>query len=177
MFTKTFLKNRKEMSNMKGEKKFRFNGMDIFVVIVLAVVIAAGAYFLFGRDAASVKEESNVNVSFVMELTGKEIGYEDTINVGDIVLVGEKDKMRTTIENVEVIPAKTTGYNILDGKVLRAEVPMLNDIKVTLTAVGVESRDAIKINDIPVRIGQNLAAFGKGWSSTGYVVGLETEAE
>ena len=162
---------------MKGEKKFRFNGMDIFIVIVLAVVIAAGAYFLFGRDASSVKDEQNVNVSFVIELTGKETGYENNIKVGDIVLVGEKDKMRTTIEKVEVLPAKTTGYDIIEGKVLRAEVPLHSDIKVTLTAAGVESKDAIKINDIPVRIGQNLAAFGNGWSSTGYVVGLETKAE
>ncbi len=162
---------------MKGEKKFRFNGMDIFIVVVLAVVIAAGAYFLLGRDASTISENKNVNVSFMLELTGKEAGYENTICVGDVVLVGEKDKMKTTIEKVEVLPAKTTGYNILDGEVLRTEVPMLNDIKVTLTAVGVESNDAIKINDIPVRIGQNLAAFGKGWSSTGYVVGLETKAE
>ncbi len=162
---------------MKGEKKFRFNGMDIFIVIILAVVIAAGAYFLFGRDASSVNVEQNVNVRFAIELTGKEAGYENAICQGDIVLVGEKDKMRTTIEKVEVLPAKTTGYDILDGRVLRAEVPMYNDIKVTLVGTGVENEEAIKINDIPVRIGQNLAAFGKGWSSTGYVVGLETVAE
>ena len=162
---------------MKGEKKIRFNGMDIFIIVVLVVVIAAGAYFLLGRDAAPVSEVKNVNVSFVMEFTGKEAGYEENIVVGDIVLVGEKDKMRTTIEKVEVLPAKTTGYNILDGEVLRAEVPLQNDIKVTLTALGVESNDAIKISDIPVRIGQELAAFGKGWSSKGYVVGVETIAE
>ncbi len=162
---------------MEKNKKVKFNGIDLFIVIVLVVVIAAGAYLLTSGGTSVATEEKNVDVNFVVELAGKDAGYEDAIKVGDIVMVGEKDKMQTIIENIEVIPAKTTGYDILTGRVLRADVPMQNDIRVTLSALGVEDSNSIKINDIAVRTGQNLAMFGKGWSSTGYVIGLETVAE
>lgn len=161
---------------MENKRKVKFNGMDLFIVILAIIVVAAGVYLLSGRNSGAAAPE-NVKVRATVEVTGKNEGYEDAIKVGDVVMIGEKDKLTAVIESVEVSPAKMTGYNILDGKVLRSEIPEQNDIKVTFTATGTESVNSITIDGIALRVGQNTVAFGKGWSSEGYIIGLETEAE
>lgn len=161
---------------MENKRKVKFNGMDLFIIAMAIVIFAAGIYVLKGRSTGGAVAE-NVMVRSTIEITGKNAEYEDAINVGDVAMIGEKDKLTATIESVEVTPAKTTGYDILSGKVLRSTVPGQNDIKVTFVAEGTESGTSITVDGVALRVGQSTVAFGKGWSSEGYIVGLETESK
>ena len=158
-----------------SDKKIKFNGMDLFIVIIVAAVIAAGAYILFGRDGGSVASSQNVTVRTVVELTAMTEDFAQLIKEGDVVLVGEKEKMRTNVEKIEVEPAKTTGYDILTGKVLRSVLPDEYDVRITLVGDGAETESTVEMNGAAIRVGQKEALNSKNWAGYGYVVGLEVE--
>lgn len=157
------------------KKKIKWNGMDCFIVIAALVVILAGVYLLTGRgDTGAMGGSKNVEVTTVVELAGKDMEFADIIAKGDIVAIGEKEKMMTEVESIEVLPAKTTGYDILDGRVLRSEVPGQYDIRVTLVGDGTEKESAIEMNGTAIRVGQNAVLSSKNWAGSGYVIGLDT---
>ncbi len=155
--------------------KVKFNGMDLFIVIVLVAVIAAGGYLLLGRGGGAAASNESVEVTTVVELTAKDKEFSELINEGDIVLIGEKEKMRTSVEKVEAVPARTTGYDIIDGRVLYAEVPDKYDVKITLVGEGTETESAIEMNGAAIRVGQGAALNSKNWAGYGYVIGLDVE--
>lgn len=161
---------------IKVSKKIRFNGMDLFIIIVLVAVIAAGAFILGGREktVTSADGSEGTEIAFAVELTSREKDYTELIKVGDTVLVGEKDKKESVVTDVEVVPAKTTGYDILNGQVLRSELPGEYDVKVYLTGKGNQTDSAIKLGGATeLRVGQGVALSSKKWTGYGYVIGLD----
>ena len=161
---------------IKVSKKIRFNGMDLFIIIVLVAVIAAGAFILGGREktVTSADGSEGTEIAFAVELTSREKDYTELIKVGDTVLVGEKDKKESVVTDVEVVPAKTTGYDILNGQVLRSELPGEYDVRVYLSGKGSESESAIKLGGTTeLRVGQGVALSSKKWTGYGYVIGLD----
>lgn len=161
---------------MENKKKVRFNGMDLFIIIAVILVAAAGIYLMHGRGSGKASaSEKNVNVTYTVELAGKGENLTKLIKEGDPVMVGEKDKANMKVTAVEVSQAKTDGYDIETGRVLRSPIPDEYDIKVTMTAVGTESDAAIKVDGVALRVGQNAVLSSKGWAGSGYAIGLETK--
>ncbi len=160
-----------------SDKKVRFNGMDLFIVIALIVVIAAGAYILFGRGGqAAVSTAKSAEITVTAELTAQSEEFAEFVKIGDIVMIGEKTKLETTVSAVEVVPAKETGYDILEGRILRSEVPEKYDVRITLTGVGSETDSSVEINGTAIRVGEKTVFSSKSWAGEGYVIGLETAA-
>ncbi len=159
-------------------RKAKFNGMDLFIILVIVVVVAAAVYILCGRECGvSVLSSQNVLVRTVIELDVEDKEFAELIKVGDTVAIGEKDKMMTTVESVQAVPAAATGYDIVEGRVIRAEVPEKYDIKITLAGDGIETDKDIQINGNAIRVGQKAVVSSKNFAGEGYVVGLETEAK
>lgn len=157
------------------KRKVKFNGMDLFITIVITAVILAGIYLLTGKGSTgSINTSKNVEVVAVVELTVKDKEFADIIAKGDIVAIGEKEKIMTEVKGIEILPAKATGYDILDGRVLRSEIPDQYDIRVTLAGDGTEKESAIEIGGTAIRIGQKAVLSSKNWAGEGYVIGLET---
>ena len=163
------------MENKTKNKKVRFNGMDVFICIVILAVAAAAVYMLIGRHGVTTGGGAeNTAVTMTVELTGQEQNVADAIKVGDAVSIGEKDKAKMTVSDVEVSPAKTIGYDIEAGRILNSEVPGQVDIKVTMTAEGIETDREIKVDNVTMRVGQSAVLSAKGWAGHGYTIGLET---
>ena len=157
------------------KKKVKFNGMDVFIIVVVFAVIAAGIWFLTRDGAGSASSsEKNVKVTSVLEVCGMEPDYAEKIKVGDVAMLGEKDKLETVVTDVEVLPAKTSGYDILTGKVMMSEIPGQVDVKITVESIGTENAESIKISGTALRVGQFQIVNSKGWAGSGYVVGVET---
>lgn len=160
------------------KKKAKFNGMDLFIILVVVAVAASGAYLLFGREGGgNVLSSQNVLVRTVIELDVEDKEFADLIKVGDTVAIGEKEKMMTTVESVDALPAAATGYDIVDGRVIRAEIPDKYDVQITLVGDGVETDKDVQISGTAVRVGQKAVVSSKNFAGEGYIVGLETEAK
>lgn len=166
------------MRGLKGsvkmnDKKIKFNGMDLFIILMVVIIAAAGVYILFGRNGSAVSSSQNVTVETVIELTAMTEDFTELIKEGDVVLVGEKEKMRTNVKKIEIEPAKTTGYDILNGKVLRSVLPDEYDVKITLVGEGAETDSTVEMNGAAIRVGQKEALTSKNWAGYGYVIGLD----
>ncbi len=158
------------------KKKAKFNGMDLFIILVVVAVVAAGAYLLFGREGGgNVMYSQNVLVRTVIELDVEDKEFADLIKVGDTVAIGEKEKMMTTVESVEALPAAANGYDIVGGRVIRAEIPDKYDVQITLVGDGVETDKDVQISGTAIRVGEKAVVSSKNFAGEGYVVGLETE--
>ncbi len=157
------------------KKKIKFNGMDLFIILVIVVVALAGSYLLFGREGGGVVSSQNVLVRTVVELDVADKEFADLIKVGDTVAIGEKDKMMTTVESVDAIPAAANGYDIVNGRVIMAEIPDKYDVQITLIGDGAETDKDVQISGTAIRVGQKVVVSSKNFAGEGYVVGLETE--
>jgi len=157
------------------KKKIRFNGMDFLIIIVAVAILAVGAYLLFGDSGVSVSSDREVKAMIKVEIVAQEQNFVDVVKSGDKVEIGEKNKSHAVVEKVDVATARNTGYDIVDGKVLRSEIPGEYDVTVTLVGDGTESEDKIKIGDNVFKVGQNAVLNSKNWAGYGYIVEVGTE--
>ncbi len=155
-------------------KKIKFNGMDLFIIILVVLVALAGAYLLLGKDNAVVSDSKNVEVSVTVEFAAQNEEFAKTPQVGDVAMIGEKSKMRTTVSEVKTPTAMATGYDTLNGQALYSEMPGDYDVQVTMVAEGLETSKDITVDGLAVRVGEKVVVSGKSWAGEGYVIGLET---
>ena len=76
--------------------KVKFNGMDLFIIVLLIAALAAGSWFLMNRSQQKGQTQ-NAKVELMVELTSQEESFVDLPKVGDEVVIGEKEKMQTTV--------------------------------------------------------------------------------
>lgn len=154
----------------------KFNGMDLFIVICLILAVALGAYLLLGRgETATVSGSKNVKVSVTVEFAAQNEEFAKTPQIGDVAMIGEKSKMRTTVSEVKTPTAMATGYDTLNGRVLYSEMQGDYDVQVTMVADGIETSKDITVDGLAVRVGEKVVVSGKNFAGEGYVIGLETE--
>ncbi len=153
--------------------KAKFNLMDGLIVLVLLAVLALGGIFLGGKGQQNNRSQ-NATVSVMVEFTDKDKAFSELPQVGDVVMVGEKEKMKTTVTKVEALPAKTLGYDVVNGAAVEADVPGRYDVLVTLEGSGVETAEVVKIDGNAVRVGQKAVAKSKNWAGNGYILAVDT---
>ncbi len=153
--------------------KVKFNWMDALILLVLIAAVAAGGYFLSHRSRQSSMIEDKT-VDIMVELTSKEEDFARRPQVGDVVVIGEKEKMETVVTKVEVNPAKTISYDTLNGKITEGEVPNRFDILLTLRGSGTESGQTVEINGNAVRVGMGATVKNKNWAGYGFILAVDT---
>lgn len=153
--------------------KFKFNSIDVLIIILLIITAAAGIWFLTNRGKASSQSISKT-VEVMVELTDKDEAFAALPKVGDPVVLGEKEKMDASVTDVTVKNATMPGYDMLDGKIINSEIPEHYDVQITVKAYGTETPGEVSINGNAVRVGMGLAMKAKNWSGYGYVLSVET---
>lgn len=152
--------------------KAKFNGMDFFILILLLAALGAGSWLLTNRSQEKGQTQ-NAKVQLMVELTSQEESFLDLPSVGDLVVVGEKEKMQTTVTGVEVLPAKTLGYDTENGKILESEVPGRYDLRISLEGDGMETANTVEINGSAIRVGMGAAMKNKDWAGYGFVLSVD----
>ena len=167
----------KDNSNLQNQnaKKVRFNGMDAFICIILVLAVAAAVCMFGGKGTGTKSSAKDTTVNVAVELTSIDEDVAKSIKEGDIVALGEKDKAMATVSKVEIEPAKTLGFDIVNGRVYNTEVPRQYDAKIYMTAKGLETDSAITIDTVVMRVGQAMVLSAKGWAGHGYTIELSAD--
>ncbi len=155
--------------------KVKFNVMDAVIVAVLLVVIVAGVLLLGGGSGGvlSGKQEDAKTIRLQVELKEQEEDYTKLLKVGDVVMIGVKEKMETTVTKVEVKPARMISYDQVGGRAYETELPDRYDVVVTLEGEGTESDSAIKLNGVDARVGAEAVVKSKNWAGVGNFLAVE----
>ncbi|MBQ4145425.1 MAG: DUF4330 domain-containing protein [Clostridia bacterium] len=154
--------------------KAKFNIMDGLIILVLVLAIALGGYLLFGMKKSG-EISQNTKVSVTVELKAKDAEFSKLPQIGDKVSIGVKEKMQTVVTEVEALPAKTIGYDTVNGIAMESEVPNKYDVLITVEADGVETNEKVTIDNVAARVGEEAAMKSKNWAGLGYIVAVDTE--
>lgn len=151
--------------------RFKFNVMDVIIVLVLLAAVGAGVLLLGGGSHEGSSETRTIELQ--VELAKQEEAFTKLPKVGDKADIGVKEKMNVTVTKVEVKPAMTTGEDILSGTCPLVEIPERYDVLITLEGEGVETDASVKLNGVAARVGDEAVIKSKNWAGVGIFLGVE----
>ena len=131
-----------------SEKKAKFTAIDAIIILVILAVIVVGAIKILPSFTNGSEKGDDVTIS----LTEKDGGV---------------------VKNVESKPAETMVYNSIDGTYSNEVIEGKYDVYVTIEADTDVSDLAIKAGGTAVKVGAEIPVRGKGYASTGYVIGID----
>ncbi len=112
-------------------KKYRFNIIDVFIILIILGLIALLAYvFLFNSKSNENKEIAEVEC--VVEVSGINEIFRDKFNQGDIIKnVSNQKPIGTITETPERRRTVTTAFDEKTGSEVYPEVERLDDYIIT----------------------------------------------
>ncbi|MBR6523156.1 MAG: DUF4330 domain-containing protein [Clostridia bacterium] len=157
------------------KRKNRFNVVDVFVIIVAILLIAAFAYYAVG-DSNGFKtdtfRESVIRYTVSIEGFGEE--YKDLIKVGDPVKNIDLDCEMGKV--VAVTPAEHTviyNYNKTEGKLVAAQVPDSYKCTITVETECEEDELAYYVGELQIKTGKRINFKTPEYAFPGTVMGIE----
>ena len=151
-----------------SEKKAKFTAIDAIIILVILAVIVVGAIKILPSFTNGSEKEK---VDFTVMVQNKDEDFANAITVGDDVTISLTEKDGGVVKNVESKPAVTMVYNSIDGTYSNEVIEGKYDVYVTIEADTDVS--AIKAGSTAVKVGAEIPVRGKGYASTGYVIGID----
>ena len=149
----------------------RFNIIDKLLILGMIVLIGIAAYLLF--FAAS--DADDVYTFFEVELRGQYPGFEDNIIIGGEIRDSVRNYLLGYVMDKRVLPAEIIVFNNDIQEFVIEYIPNRYDVFLTISGEGEETDSEITINNMPVRVGQEMFLRGRGYAGIGWVTELWTE--
>ncbi len=156
---------------MTNEKKaFRINFVDVLLTVMIACILAVGAFMIgsaFGIDVSAEKEE--LTVEYTLQFRGLMPEFVDNVEVGDIVIDAQKRLNIGTVESVWYEPFTKDVYNEETGEMVKATHPDYLTLYVRISTPGYITDEMYYVNGIKMAVGVGLSIHTKNFCATGYV--------
>ena len=140
-------------------EKRRFNIVDILIVLVLAIVIAAACFLLTCQKEQD--ELAAVSKTVVFEAKEKTEEFCSLPKEGDIIWEGTKKVEFGRIKSVDKKPATTETTSLKDGTMVKAEIPDLYDLYLTIEVTN---------PSVDTSVGKMMWINSRLYKTNGYVI-------
>ncbi|MBR6602656.1 MAG: DUF4330 domain-containing protein [Clostridia bacterium] len=152
-------------------KKRRWNGMDLFFVLMAALVIVAVVFVLGNMDKGN-KEQSaeRINIEYTVEFRQVNNIALGKIREGDTVRDPDNKRNIGTVISVQSAPYSKIAYNSTDGSVYMAENPDFSDLLITIRAEATHSHMGYYVNDARFLVGKPTNIWSQGFAGSGYCI-------
>jgi hypothetical protein len=112
----------------KQKSKYRFNIIDVLLIVLILGVLGGIYYFVSGDGGAFLKGaiKDTHDVRYVIELKTVDKDYVDNILIGDNVTETIRSGNIGRIVDVEVSPAWAITTNVETGEMLKSYYPPIN---------------------------------------------------
>lgn len=161
--------------------KPKFNLLDGVIILVIALVVAVGVYFIKSMGNTGEVVVQNTVAEFKVQFTKMDESvykkFEAQMLDNESVWIGVKERFEGMLSNVEIAPAQKITTDTRNGKAVMGKDPSLYDITLTIRADAVETNSAVSASGTAIRVGEEVAVRGKGVAGFGFVVDLKTIAE
>jgi hypothetical protein len=154
----------------KGRIFGTINVIDFTVAlfIVLAAVAALSYFSLSGKVNGEIKK-----VTYQIEMQKQTKSFADGIEIGDFIYEADKNVLIGTIAGKKVSPAVTVNPDLVQGKFVKAVVPDLYDVVLTVETDGVISDKSVSINSVDILTGSEFSVKGKNFISNAFILGIK----
>ncbi len=116
------------------QKKHKFNAIDAAVIILIAAIIGAAAFFLFSRDEGEDLTAQTVKIEYAVELRAIRDEFADNFTEGDGVIDASELYRIGNIVAIDVTDAVYTGVNFVTGESVSSDYPEYSDVQLTVSA-------------------------------------------
>lgn len=160
------------------ENKPRLNLIDGLIILIIAIVLAVGIYFIAGRNGSAGSDENASKIAeYKIQFVEREKVVADMFTAakenGETVWVGEKERAEAVITDVLIELARKQTTDAENEKVVMAEIPELYDVTVTLRSAGQETETEIHAGGTAIHVGEETSVKGKGFAGYGFVTDLK----
>ncbi len=154
-------------------KKRRWNGMDLFFVLIAAAVIAA-VFFILGNMDKGNKEQNaeTINIEYTLEFRQINNLSLGKIKEGDTVRDPDNKRNIGTVVSVQNTPFSKIAYDSTSGSVYMAENPDQSDLLITIRAEATHSDKGYYINDARFLVGKPTNIWSRGFAGSGYCISI-----
>ncbi len=154
-------------------KKRRWNGMDLFFVLIAAAVIAAAVFVLGNMDKGNKEQSAEIiNIEYTVEFRQVNNQALGKIKEGDTVRDPDNKRNIGTVVSVQSAPFSKIAYNSTDGSVYMAENPDLSDLLITIRAEATHSDMGYYVNDARFLVGKPTNIWSQGFAGSGYCISI-----
>ncbi len=159
--------------DIKSKKK-RWNGMDLFFIVIIAIIIAALAFVFgnMGRNGADSQKSNTVSIEYTVEFRKMSNDALGAVKEGDSVRDPDNKRNIGTIVSVQSMPYATIAYNSSDGTVYMAENPDLSDLMITIRAEAIHTDSGYYVNDARFLVGRITNIWSSGFAGSGYCISI-----
>lgn len=152
----------------------KLNILDLFIVLFLVLVLAAGGWY-FTRDGAM--KEDKAYVEYTVEVVSKEDEYLEHIILGEKVVDGITKQEMGEIIRFEVKDAVQIKENMVERKFNAAKVPEKHDVYITIALDADINYPDICAGDEKIKIGKNVSLRSESAAMHGYIVGIDYDLD
>jgi len=157
--------------NEKGKLFGIINIVDLAVLLVLLLIVYAGALKLTGREINTPIANEKKDVIITLKAGARSDSLLTAFKEGDQLMYGNLF-LDAHIQKVELTPTMIT-VPLPSGEVTKAPDPILNDINITFKASVSTDSNVIKIGSSEIRIGETYVICTKRAKTACYVTGIE----
>lgn len=154
-------------------KKRRWNGMDLFFVLIATAVIAAVFFILGNMDKGNKAHNAEtINIEYTVEFRQINNQALGKIKEGDSVRDPDNKRNIGTVVSVQNTPSSKIAYNSMDGSVYMAENPDTSDLLITIRAEATRSDRGYYVNDARFLVGKPTNIWSRGFAGSGYCISI-----
>lgn len=154
-----------------NKKKFKFNFVDILIIlIIIAAGVVLSSVFIGNNSAATQPQTSNVKVQYVIELPDVDDRFENTVKEGQAVRDAIERKSLGKVVGVQTNPYEVITFDYTEGIEKVAVVDGKVVITVTIEADATETDRAFIIDGCEMRVGQKYSIEFPEMYGIGYCI-------
>ncbi len=152
------------------KRKFRFNIVDVLIILLVVAAVAVAAKFLIDRSSGSIGGDSKTVITYVVEFNNVEERFADSVKAGDSVQYDVKKVDFGTVVGVQASPYQIISFNYDEQTEVVTTVEGKITLTVTMEAEVTESDRGFERNGSDIRVGQAYSLNFPNFASTGYCV-------
>lgn len=159
--------------NATKTKKFRFNIIDILLLVIFAVAVAVLVYILAvgGRDSSAASEP--IEVIYEVELKNIRESFRGAVKVGDTVVDTVKRYTIGEVIDVRYEEAVYTGVDSATGQLVYSPYPGRTNIIVTVQATADAASGTYSVDGYQLIVGKSVSFRTPGFTGSGYIITMQ----
>ncbi len=162
---------------MQKGKNFHFNIIDFLVILLVAFIIIAFAFYATGkwRSEASSDNVSNASVKYTLFVKTVEPHVCDLIQAGDELRDSAKDTVKGKISNIISTEKYVDyeAYNTEDGVLNPSTHPYYYSVEVEIESPCVINNGTAYIEDMEIKVGEQITLKSSKYVLPGYIIAVE----